>query len=230
MELDLPAIYAASFGRIEALMRGLSDDQAVTTRVPGTPLWSVHDLLAHLTAVATYALRGDTGGAGTPEWTGQQVAEREQCTLGQLHEEWAPKVPRIVDLLGHPGTQLIAYDIYCHEHDLRGALALEGTADPETTRAITGFTATLLAGRVAQQYLPALSVRTTEGDVWGSLPPDAVTVTAPTFELFRALFGRRSNAQVCAYEWSGDPAPYLDVWSFFGPLPSVDVVEGAELA
>ena len=229
MELDLQAMYAGSFDRISGLMRGLTDEQAVATRVPATPLWNVHDLLAHVTAVTTYALRGDTGGAGTPEWTGQQVAEREQRTLAQLHDEWAPKVPRIVDLLRHPGTQLIAYDVYCHEHDLRGAVGIEGTADPETTHAVTEFTATLLAARIAQHYLPPVCVRTTEGDVWGAADPDAVTVMAPTFELFRALFGRRSDAQVRAYEWSGDPEPYLGVWSFFGALPSVDVIEGAEL-
>ena len=48
-----------------------------------------------------------------------------------------------------------------------------------------------------------------------------------SFEFFRALAGRRSTAQVLAYDWSGDPAPYLPVLNHFGPLPDEDVIERA---
>jgi hypothetical protein len=37
--------------------------------------------------------------------------------------------------------------------------------------------------------------------------------------------GRRSEAQVRRYDWEGDPAPFLGVYSLFGPPPSDDVLE-----
>ena len=36
------------------------------------------------------------------------------------------------------------------------------------------------------------------------------TVTTTAHELFRALYGRRSRAQIEAWDWTNDPAPYLD--------------------
>ena len=36
-----------------------------------------------------------------------------------------------------------------------------------------------------------------------------VEVEASTFELFRSFGGRRSEAQIRALPWTGDPGPYL---------------------
>jgi hypothetical protein len=46
----------------------------------------------------------------------------------------------------------------------------------------------------------------------------AVAVAADPFELFRALSGRRSLAQVRALAWDGNPEPYLAVLSPY-PMP-----------
>jgi hypothetical protein len=43
------------------------------------------------------------------------------------------------------------------------------------------------------------------------------TVTAPKFELFRALSGRRSLDQIQAFSWDGDAKPYLTAFSPFEP-------------
>ncbi|MGI8707100.1 MAG: hypothetical protein ACR2LG_02690 [Actinomycetota bacterium] len=45
-----------------------------------------------------------------------------------------------------------------------------------------------------------------------------------TFELFRALHGRRTVDQVRAMEWDGDPEPWMPVFFVFGPAERV--VEG----
>jgi hypothetical protein len=50
------------------------------------------------------------------------------------------------------------------------------------------------------------------------------TVTAPPFELFRALSGRRSLDQIRDFSWDGDPEPYLGVFSPF-EAPREPVVE-----
>jgi hypothetical protein len=44
-------------------------------------------------------------------------------------------------------------------------------------------------------------------------------------EWFRALFGRRSAAQILTYEWDDDPEPYFGIMNLFGALPSADVAE-----
>ncbi len=56
-----------------------------------------------------------------------------------------------------------------------------------------------------------------EGDVLG--PQDTpVSLRVSRFELFRAALGRRSPAQVSAYDWVGaDPAPYLRHFFVFSP-------------
>lgn len=49
----------------------------------------------------------------------------------------------------------------------------------------------------------------------------ATTLTAPAFEVFRALTGRRSLDQVRDLDWHGDPEPYLPAFRFgsFSPSP-----------
>ena len=58
-----------------------------------------------------------------------------------------------------------------------------------------------------------------------------MTVTAPVFEIFRAVAGRRSRAQVAAFGWDGgtasfEPGPYLDTFCVFGPLREQDLYDG----
>jgi hypothetical protein len=78
--------------------------------------------------------------------------------------------------------------------------------------------------RLQAKSLPALRLRTGD-DEWviGDGIP-AATVTAPKFELFRALSGRRSLEQIREFSWDGDPGPYLEVFSPFDP-PVAAIVE-----
>lgn len=47
--------------------------------------------------------------------------------------------------------------------------------------------------------------------------PGGITVRGESFDITRALFGRRSLDQIAAFEWSEDPAPHLPYFSFFTP-------------
>jgi predicted ATP-grasp superfamily ATP-dependent carboligase len=70
--------------------------------------------------------------------------------------------------------------------------------------------------------LPSLRLSDGHKDwVLGSGPP-AVTVTADRYELFRAITGRRSASAIRAYDWSGDPTPYLPIIAPY-PLPADQV-------
>ncbi|MDP9325654.1 MAG: hypothetical protein M3O87_03860, partial [Candidatus Dormibacteraeota bacterium] len=65
--------------------------------------------------------------------------------------------------------------------------------------------------RINEVGLPALELRY-EGKtrVLGEGEPGA-SITAPRYELVRALANRRSTAQIRAYDWTGDPEPYLPI-------------------
>ena len=54
-------------------------------------------------------------------------------------------------------------------------------------------------------------------------PPTATLRIAP-YELARVVLGRRSRAQMAAYDWEGDSAPYVAMLPVFTP-PENDIVE-----
>jgi hypothetical protein len=70
--------------------------------------------------------------------------------------------------------------------------------------------------RIRQLDLPALAVDY-EGRrrILGAGEP-MVSVTADQFELFRAFGGRRSRRQILAFDWEGDPGPYLALIPAYG--------------
>jgi hypothetical protein len=84
-----------------------------------------------------------------------------------------------------------------------------------------------LSASVGEHGLPPLLVKAGEGGEWivGEGEPAARLEGAP-FDLFRALTGRRSAAQIRALRWTGDPDTYLPAFTF-GPftVPPVDVVD-----
>ena len=90
------------------------------------------------------------------------------------------------------------FDVYTHEADLRQALGLpvvvpDDFLDWACPQLRDGF-----FERVSQQGLPE------------------VQVDVSYLEWFRGRFGRRTADEVCAYQWTTDPAPYLDLFFIFG--------------
>ena len=58
------------------------------------------------------------------------------------------------------------------------------------------------------------------GDVIASL-------SAPRYELFRALGGRRTRAEIAALDWSGDADQLIGLVSRY-PMPAVSIAEPVE--
>jgi uncharacterized protein (TIGR03083 family) len=216
--------YAEARPRIVSMLGPLSPAE-LETPVPGTPKWTVHNLLSHLVGGPVDFSQGRLEGAGGEEWTQRQVEARRGASLEQLLEEWDGVAPLVDSAVraGHVPVP-VTYDILTHESDLRGALGVGATPDPVAVRFVAdGFTARAVA--VAEKaQLPPLELRATDSE-WTAGTPGGVRASAPEHEWTRALTGRRSNTQVTAYEWSGDPAPYLDLLSPFGPLRDSDVIE-----
>ncbi|HEX3539798.1 MAG TPA: maleylpyruvate isomerase family mycothiol-dependent enzyme [Acidimicrobiales bacterium] len=223
--MDLVALYTQTQDRIVDLVTPLSAP-ALAGPVPGTPRWTVVQLVAHLAGVCHDVGSGEVDGAATEPWTARQVAAREGRTLPALLAEWRDRTPALLTMLAAPGrADSAAFDILTHEHDLRGALGLAGASDPAAAAAVTARVTGRLNHLVDKHDLPGLRLVADDGEwVCGSAGV-AVAGTAPTMEWFRALFGRRSASQILTYRWEGDPTPYFPMFSLFGPLPSADVAE-----
>ena len=216
-------MYRGTRPRVVELVSGLSASQLATT-APGTPLWTVKDIVGHLTGVPADILAGRIEGAGSPEWTGRQVAERKDQSLESVLEEWASVAPQFEPLFEQvPQIARTGFDVLVHEHDIRGALGMSGPSDPEMVDSVLQIAVDGLGERLPSVL--RIKAGTTEWVVGPGSGEPAATVSTEPFELFRTMFGRRSNAQVMAWEWEGDPKPYLEHLSFFGPLPDQDVIE-----
>ena len=224
---DVGAAYAEGRRRLTDLVAGL-DDAAAATTVPTCPEWSVHDVFAHLTGVCADVLAGRIDGVGTDPWTDAQVAARRTVPLPDVLAEWnevAPAVEAMAGAFGKAGFQWVG-DQAVHEHDVRGALDRPGARDSETVHVGLRYMVPGFLEAVTSLGLPTLEVRV--GDrTWRSDDREpAEVLTVEPFEALRALCGRRSEDQLRALPWTGDPDRYLEAftWGPFTP-PATAVVE-----
>ena len=217
-------VYAASRRRLTELVGGL-DEAGQATIVPTCPEWRVKDVIAHLTGIIDDIGAGRLDGVGTDPWTAVQVEARRDTPLAEILAEWEAKAPPIeamADNVAQMGQSLVG-DITTHELDVRAALGQSGPADD------------LAVNLTLDRYAPTLAQRAKEAGVapvrivadGRELPVEGepgATVSASTFELVRAITGRRSTAQIAAFDWTGDSSPYLPIFSTYGS-PSADVIE-----
>ena len=221
-------LYADVRVRLSDLVRDLPDDRA-RTPVPGCPGWTVHDVVAHATGIVADVNAGNLDGATTDPWTDAQVAARRNRATADVLDEWAREAatfePRL-DEVPKALSRTLLIDLVTHEHDVRGALRLPGGRDTEAYAVARKGYAVGLAKALEERGLPGLRLDAPDWQ-FDAGPEPRVTVRAPdSFELFRALAGRRGLPQVLAYEWDGDPAPYLPLLNHFGPLPGHTIDEG----
>ena len=239
MPIDTAATYEDAQRSVESLVRSASPEQ-LDAKVPATPLWTVTDVVRHLTGVAAALVDGTLPvdfnpieGWQTPQgtesgnaFTDTHVSSRSGRSLDEVLDEWRGVTARMVPILRgeakapqpFPFIELVPVnDIAVHLHDIRGALQQPGERDaPLVALAFASYFAAF-SMRLGARSLPAVRVRydgkervTGEGGV-------AATWSGDRFELFRALAGRRSNAQIAAMEWEGDPTPFIPLVSMYGP-------------
>ena len=214
------AAYRETRERITALVRDLDATQA-ELRVPSTPDWTIKDVVAHVSGIAADWLHGNIENFGTDEWTARQVDARRGMSLQQVLEEWNSNGPGFEATMDDPAPTGIppqipfisVADVAIHEADLRGALGMPGERDSAAVQLGIKTYVSGMRQRHAAAGLGPMLVRETGGRDWpvGTGDP-VVTVSAPRFELFRALAGRRSRKQVLAFDWEGDPEPFVDLF------------------
>lgn len=215
--------------------------------IPTRPSWTVKDTLAMLSGFAEALILGRWTEDYSDAWSDgslreklhqsfeAMIAERRTRTGREILTEWEANAPRLQRMMTGeesfpPGTQAFApygylWAVVQNAHNIWSALGVVAKArDAEATRLCLESAVIWLDMRLQATGLPALRLRTGNREwVVGDGAPGA-TVTAPAFDLFRALSGRRSLDQIRAFSWEGDPEPYLNVFSPF-ELPREAVVE-----
>lgn len=219
---EVAAVYVSCADRITEFAQSL-DDAQLATPVAGTPAWTVIELLSHLVGVPADLVAGNLDGIATPPWTQAQVDARRGRSVADLLDEWSGLRGQVEDVCRSGVAPALAFDIATHEQDLRGALGMPRFSDDAAIDLVTSGFAAGAVSRCRKAELPALQFVDPAG--WAFGEPGGATVTAPKFELFRLMAGRRSGNQVAALDWQGDCASYLDLLSPFGPLRDTDVIE-----
>jgi uncharacterized protein (TIGR03083 family) len=191
MATDFGELYRANAEAVTGLAFELSDDE-LATRVPATPEWTVHQVLAHVAGGAADILAGRMDDAPSPRWSARHVAERTSRSTTDLVTELQTNTDAVVASIGASERPAVAFDLAVHHADLREALGRD--APPE---------------RLWRPVLDAMVPR-----MLGENADDVAGV--PPYELFRAIFSRRSRAQMTAWDISLEPAT-LDGFCVFGP-------------
>jgi uncharacterized protein (TIGR03083 family) len=238
MPIDTAAAYLSAQRSVEELVRAASPEELDRT-VPACPLWRVRDVVSHVTGVARDVVEGgllgdfnvieawqtEDGTRAGNEFTDRHVTSRRDRDIDDVLGEWREVTARLLPILRgeqqapqpFPFVELVPInDIAAHLHDIRGALQRPGDRDtPLVSLAFASYLAAF-GMRCAKRGLPAIRVRYDGKErITGDGEP-AATWSGERFELFRALAGRRSNAQIAAMDWEGDATPYIPLVSMYG--------------
>lgn len=226
--VDCGHLYEAERRALLELTGSLPESRLQTT-VPATPAWSVRDVVAHLVGIAADLNAGHFGTDDDPNgWTARQVGSRAGRSLDELAAEWEREAPTFEEglrLLGYGIGSHFVGDLVQHVADVHHALGLPRRGDDDEAVAVSldfyldSFHESLLDAGVGSVAVERADERLVLG-----AGPLVATVTAGAFELLRALGGRRTEAQILAFAWSGDAAGIAPLVSRYG-LPATGIVE-----
>ena len=233
---DLADVYDETRQRISTVVSSL-DDAALERPAPATPGWTIRDLVAHVTGDLAALLANDLPATfftslGDPAevaklntWTEQMVVERRNRPVADVLDEWATLTPKAWSLLASSGQdellgfadRVLTTDVAVHEQDINGALDVVRERDCAALRIGLSTYVTAMGWRL-NGLQPVQFVTESKTYLAGDGEP-AVSARVDRFELVRALSGRRSPEQVRAWDWTGDPDPYLSFFYLYGPRP-----------
>jgi uncharacterized protein (TIGR03083 family) len=169
---DWGALYREHVADVAAFAADLDDD-TLARPVPGTPSWTVKDVVAHLAGGAADSVDGRMDDAPGPAWTSRHVAERRHLPVAALVDELRANQDAVAGAAAEARTPAIVWDIAVHHADLHEAFGKP---------------------RLAEHLWRPVA------DVLGPMRAPELVDTVPPYELFRLLFSRRSRAQVRALD------------------------------
>ncbi|MDQ4024463.1 MAG: hypothetical protein M3217_03075, partial [Actinomycetota bacterium] len=134
--------------------------------------------------------------------------------------EWAVAGEQIdgsLEYFPKAAASLFVGDTVTHEHDIRLPLRRPGDRSaPAVELAVDGYVR-WFGRRLKEGELPAVRILA-EGREWvaGAGDPEAVVEAPSTFDLLRALTGRRTREEIAGFRWTGERERYLDAFSMYG--------------
>jgi len=186
---DWAQLYRDHVDAVAAMATHLTDDE-LATMVPATPRWTVQDVVAHLAGGSADIINGRMDGAPSPQWTDRHVSERIGLPVADLIAEIRAGTDALLAAIEGVDRPAPIWNIAVHHADLHEALGRGEMAAPMWQPVLDG---------VAPYKLGEQAVTVYAGDAaYGGGGPE---VTVPPYELFRALFSRRSRGQIAA--WAG---------------------------
>ena len=210
-------VYAAGRARIEEFVRPLDPD-TLEQMVPACPKWTIKELVAHLTGVASDSLSAKVSELGRADWTAAQVQARRDSSIDEILDEWrtiANQLEPVLDGIHPTLAAALIGDLTTHELDLRGAI---GNSEGRTGGGLdisTSFYARNFGKRLKDAGLPTVVVDAGENRWTAGREEPIGSVRGSMFELLRGLTGRRTSDEVKGLDWSIDAAPYVDVFSMY---------------
>jgi uncharacterized protein (TIGR03083 family) len=219
------AAYRGVRERVTELVRA-SDPTAFDAHSPATPDWRARDVLAHMVGVATDVVSGNVEGAASDPWTAAQVAARSGHSLAELLSEWegsGSKVETFVIALPPQITGQLVADVVTHEHDLRHALGRPGARDSDALTIAVAWGVGAIGRVYDDRGEPAVRIVGDGFDAVAGSGEVQATVRASTFDLGRAIAGRRTLAEIAAFDWAPAPLPerLLVLETFRAPADSL---------
>jgi len=213
-----------------ARLRPLSAEQ-LSTRVPATPRWSVHDVLAHVVGI-TADLNAQRFGDGDGDaWTRTQVGARRDRSIDELATEWDEEAPTF-----EAGLRLFGYgfgahylgDLLQHVGDVETALGRPPARNDLVLAVALDFYLESLEESLVEAGIGALAVHVADdGESWTlGRGPVVASVRGPRYELFRSLGGRRTRDEIAGLDWSGDSERLIGLVSRY-PVPDASLHEPA---
>lgn len=178
-----------------------------------TPGWTVRDVLSHIAGVSIDIVEGNVEGAATDPWTALQVERWRDTPVDELLARWEDAIGPAADGIEFVGEVRPVFDCHTHEHDVRTAVGRPGNRDHEIVGVMAAGFSRSAVGR-------PIVIRTPGGDTI-RMPGDGAPIElrgVTAFEFVRSRLGRRSAAQVRAWDWSAAPTDdELAAWFAFGP-------------
>lgn len=201
------AAYRELRGRVTELVQN-ADADALAAISPATPEWRVCDVLAHMVGVTDDVSNGRLDGVASDAWTQNQVDQRVDCSVSDLLAEWEKTSPPFEAVMaGVPDavSGQALFDSFTHEQDLRHALGVPGARESDAAAIAWEWINNARAGANG----PAVRIVTEYGEFESGGDGPRTTLRASRFELLRACTGRRTRAEMLAYDW--DPEPNIDL-------------------